>query len=119
MICLSSPLPSDVSIAIYRIVQEALTNIHKHGAATQVIIHLQTKIETLYLLVEDNGRGFNPEQNTTGFELQGRRERTLALGDQFEIDSTQRVGCRITASFPLPKDSIINYKKVDERFVTT
>jgi signal transduction histidine kinase len=110
-ICLSSPLLSDVSIAIYRIVQEALTNIHKHSGATQVIVHLQTKLATVYLLVEDNGRGFKPEQNTTGFGLQGMRERTLALGGQFEIDSAQEVGCRITASFPLAKDSIIKYPK--------
>lgn len=100
------PLPAEVNIAIYRIVQEALTNIYKHSAATQVTIHLQAQPEALYLLVEDNGRGFNPNQNTTGFGLQGMRERTLAVGGEFEINSAPAAGCRIILNFPLPRHTL-------------
>jgi signal transduction histidine kinase len=55
------------------------------------------------LSIQDNGKGFNINQNTTGFGLQGMQERTLALGGQFEINSAPASGCRITAKFALPK----------------
>ncbi len=71
-------LPIDVTTTIYRIVQEALTNVHKHSAATDVIIHLHSDIGNLYLSISDNGRGFNPSQNTSGFGIQGMRERAIA-----------------------------------------
>ncbi|HEY9631977.1 MAG TPA: sensor histidine kinase [Coleofasciculaceae cyanobacterium] len=106
MISLPLPLSSKVKTAIYRIVQEALTNISKHGAATQVRIHLQGNPEDLSLLVEDNGRGFNEEENTTGFGLQSMRERTVALGGQFNIVSELGAGCRIMAYIPLSRLSL-------------
>ena len=99
---LSLTLPAEVSTAIYRITKEALTNIYKHGEATQVKIRLQANSEALFLLVEDNGKGFQPDENTTGFGLQGMRERTVALGGQFNIISELGTGCRITAYIPLP-----------------
>ncbi|GAA6620616.1 hypothetical protein NUACC26_064320 [Scytonema sp. NUACC26] len=49
----------------------------------------------LSLEIYDNGKGFNPYQNTTGFGIQGMRERTLALGGQFYIDSKPGEGCCI------------------------
>lgn len=100
---LGHPLSTEVSTATYRIVQEALTNIYKHSAATQVTIRLQANTEVLFLLVEDNGTGFNPDQNTTGFGLQGMRERTAALGGQLNIISQPGAGCRITAYIPWSK----------------
>lgn len=95
-------LPADVKNAIYRIVQESLTNICKYAAATEVRIEIITKLNNLYLTVKDNGKGFNLNQNSTGFGLQGMRERTLALGGWFEIDSTPGAGCKIIANFALP-----------------
>lgn len=100
---LTHPVTAEVKTAIYRIVQEALTNISKHSDATQVILLLQTTPEYLHLLVEDNGRGFNPEQNTTGFGLQGMRERTVALGGDFKLTSKIGMGCRVTVDIPLGK----------------
>jgi signal transduction histidine kinase len=100
---LERPLPAEVHTAAYRIVQEALTNIFKYAFATRVKIQLQATSDELQLIVEDNGRGFNVEANTTGFGLQGMRERTLALGGQLAIDSKPGNGSRITAHFPLPK----------------
>lgn len=96
-------LPAEVHTAAYRIVQEALTNIYKYAAATQVKIQLQATSDELNVTVEDNGRGFNVEANTTGFGLQGMRERTLALGGQLVIESKPGDGSRITARFPLPR----------------
>jgi signal transduction histidine kinase len=95
------PLPVEVSTTVYRIVQEALTNICKHAAATKVKIHLSATTTDLSLVILDNGRGFRLDQNTTGFGLQGMRERAVALGGRFEIESQPNAGCRIAAQFPL------------------
>jgi signal transduction histidine kinase len=96
-----SHLPIELTTSIYRIVQEGLMNVAKHSAATQVMIFLQLKGNALHLLIEDNGRGFDPHQNTTGFGLQGMRERTIALGGQFTILSEPGMGCQMTAQIPL------------------
>jgi len=93
-------IPSDVATAIYRVIQEALTNASKYAHATEVKIQLRTAAD-IHLTVEDNGRGFRLDQNSSGFGLQSMRDRTLALGGQFQIDSAFNSGCRITAQFPL------------------
>jgi signal transduction histidine kinase len=100
---LTRPLPDELHTAVYRIVQESLTNICKYAQATEVKIQLQATTDKLDLIIQDNGRGFNVETNTTGFGLQGMRERTLALGGQLLIDSKPGAGCRISAYFPLPQ----------------
>lgn len=102
-IWLGRPLPPELNIVVYRIVQEALTNITKYAEATEVNIQLKTLPTQLNLIIEDNGKGFEVKQNTTGFGLQGMRERTLAQAGQFEINSMPKSGCIITAKFPLPK----------------
>lgn len=103
---LRSPLSSDVSTAIYRILQEALTNIAKHAAATHVLLQLWEKADGIHLRVEDNGHGFNPDQNTTGFGLKGMRERSVVLGGQFTITSQPQTGCQIAAVIPLSRYSL-------------
>ncbi len=100
---LSQPIPSEISTALYRIIQESLTNIYKHSAATQVSIHFLESPNAIQLQINDNGQGFNPERNTTGFGLQGMRERTAVLGGQFFLASQLGKGCRITVSIPLPR----------------
>jgi two-component system, sensor histidine kinase and response regulator len=97
---LSQPLSNQVNTVVYRIVQEGLTNIYKHASATAVQIQIQTTADGLLLVLQDNGNGFQVDQNRTGFGLQGMRERTDALGAQLEITSVPRDGCRITATFP-------------------
>ena len=101
LISLQSPLSCEVNTAVYRIVQESLTNIAKHGKASKVILKLETVEKYLHLAIEDNGKGFNPQQNTTGFGLQGMRERTLALRGNFTINSTPGSGCKIKVKIPL------------------
>lgn len=99
-IYLPSPLPTEVSTTFYRIVQESLTNICKHAQATAVTVQLYQQAGILHLSIEDNGIGFNPSQNTTGFGLQGMRERATALGAQFNLYSQPGTGCRISVSVP-------------------
>lgn len=96
-------LPAEINTAFYRITQEALTNISKYASATEIKIQLSATPTNLRLTIEDNGRGFNLDQTTTGFGLQSMRDRTLALGGQFKIDTSPSSGCRITADIPLPR----------------
>ena len=102
-VSLSQAVPHEVSSAVYRIVQEALTNITRHSAATEVTIQLVNREQTLYILIKDNGKGFNPEENSTGFGIQGMRERTMVLDGQFNLVSQPGTGCLITVQIPLPR----------------
>jgi two-component system, sensor histidine kinase and response regulator len=86
--------------AVYLIVQKALTNISKHAHATQVKVDIQMLNSELHLVIQDNGQGFEWQQNQTGFGLQGMRERVLALGGQLAIASAAGKGCQITVNFP-------------------
>jgi len=97
----SRSLPSKLSSTLYRIVQAALTNIIRHSGATEATLQVNTHSQTLYLVIKDNGRGFNPTQNSTGFGLQGMQERTLALSGQFHLFSEPGAGCLITVQIPL------------------
>lgn len=96
----SQGLPGDIAIALYRIMQEAMTNIAKHSQATQVNLTLNETLKELELIVEDNGRGFDPTQNTTGFGLQSMRERTEALDGLFYLNSQPGQGCRLHLNIP-------------------
>jgi signal transduction histidine kinase len=98
---LSALLTNEINVVLYRIVQEALTNIVKHSDATQVQIYLYDEDGRAHLLIEDNGKGFNPELNTTGFGLQGMRERANALGGSFTLVSQLGRGCRIIVTVPI------------------
>lgn len=98
-------LGPELKVALYRIIQEALTNLCKYSQATQVNITglvTTTPIPILSLTIQDNGQGFEVEQNTMGFGIQGMRERTLSLRGTFEIHSQLGAGCEIQARFPLP-----------------
>jgi signal transduction histidine kinase len=101
LINLSYPIPVETSTALYRIIQESFTNIYKHAQATEVKLELTTTPSSLQLRIHDNGRGFELTQNTTGFGLQSMRDRTLALGGFFKINSTPGSGCEITVDIPL------------------
>jgi signal transduction histidine kinase len=99
----SQPISTEISTALYRIFQESLTNISKHSAATQVSVGLQQHRDTVHLQIADNGQGFDPERNTTGFGLQGMRERTATLRGKFLLSSQPEQGCCISVSILLPK----------------
>ena len=99
-ISIISPLSMEVRTPIYRVIQESLTNISKYAQATEVQLELTTTLETVKLTIQDNGRGFDLEQNTTGFGLQSMRDRTLALGGEFHIHSSHNHGCQIIVDIP-------------------
>jgi signal transduction histidine kinase len=86
---------------LYRIMQESLTNICKHSQATRVTINLSEGLDWVYLLIEDNGKGFRLDSTPTGFGLLGMQERVRDLKGKFHIDSQPTAGCRIKVSLPL------------------
>jgi two-component system, NarL family, sensor kinase len=100
------PLPSRVEIGLYRIAQEAITNIIRHAGAERASIHLAIMPEGVQLVVNDDGCGFDPERIPGGhFGLSGMKERVKLLGGELAIRSTPRVGTQIRAVIPLGKTS--------------
>jgi signal transduction histidine kinase len=95
-------LPIEVNTALYRIIQESFTNVSKYAYATKIKLELSITTD-LQLMIQDNGRGFDLARNTTGFGLQSMRDRTLALGGNFNISSTPGSGCKIIVNIPLSK----------------
>ncbi|MFN8442477.1 MAG: GAF domain-containing sensor histidine kinase [Caldilineaceae bacterium] len=100
-------LPSDYETVIFRIIQEALTNIAKHAQATQATLTLDTHPERVCITVQDNGRGFEPSilpkhnERQAGWGLLGMRERALLLGGHCEIQSAPGRGTTIHVEIPL------------------
>jgi len=94
-------LPTDVETALYRIVQEALTNVVKHAQATAVSIVLAPKDGAVTALIEDDGRGFTPDGSGDGLGLLGMGERLALLGGRLKIESSHGVGTTIVAEVPL------------------
>ncbi len=97
----SQPLASNLNFTLYRLVQESLTNIYKHAAATEVSISIDRVGTDIQAIVTDNGKGFDLHDNPSGFGLQGMRERTLALGGVLDIQTSLDCGCRIQVVFPV------------------
>ncbi|BAZ07240.1 sensor histidine kinase [Calothrix sp. NIES-3974] len=98
---LNHPLPTEVSSAVYRIIQESMTNISKYAHASRIDIYLVSTPNQVLLQVADNGMGFDPQQKTTGFGLQSMRDRSLALDGEFAIATAPNQGCQIEVKIPL------------------
>ncbi len=108
-------LPKDVEAAVYRIVQEALTNVAKHARATAARVALTTDGKRLEIEVGDDGCGFAPGTAAGGFGLTGMRERVRANGGALTIESSPQ-GTTVTASIPLTRAAAAPPPRVpDER----
>jgi signal transduction histidine kinase len=95
-------LPADIETALYRIVQEALTNVVKHAHARSVSIVLARKPDTVALVIEDDGRGFDPTTTREGgFGLEGMRERVGLLDGKLQVESRADAGTTIVAEVRL------------------
>lgn len=94
-------------VTVYRVFQEALTNIEKHAQADQVSISSTRTVANCNFVIEDNGRGFTRQLPTAdgiesaGLGLTSMEERIRMLGGQFEIVSQRNGGTRITFSIPV------------------
>ncbi|HJE25717.1 MAG TPA: PAS domain-containing protein [Methylorubrum populi] len=92
----------DVSTAAFRIVQEALTNVLRHGAATGVAVRARNAGDALLIEVSDNGRGIDRSASTRGrLGLAGMRERARLLGGSVAIDGEAGAGTTVRVRLPL------------------
>lgn len=98
-------LPGTVVKTLYRIIQEALTNICKYAQATEVQLSLSTTETGVYLTVADNGQGFDAETQGIGFGLRGMHERIAALNGDFRLETAPGEGCQIQVRLPLDTEA--------------
>jgi signal transduction histidine kinase len=104
-ICRCDSVPTPIANVIYRIVQECLTNICRYAKATEVHIQLRTTLEELNLSVEDNGKGFDPQQNFSGSGLEIMQNRITLVNGQFQLITSPGEGCRIEVTIPYVKST--------------
>jgi len=109
-----SQLLLDYRTVLFRIAQEALTNIAKHANASEVTVTLHLTEDSVHLEVADNGVGFNPallnrpaNQSTGGWGVIGMRERALLLDGRCEIDTALGAGTRVRVEAPLQRASTL------------
>jgi signal transduction histidine kinase len=106
---LQERLPMSVEIVLFRILQESLTNVHRHSGATQVSVCFLLKLEEIVLEIRDNGRGIPAERLNrlregsaeTGVGLAGMRERIHELNGELQIESEGH-GTTLRAIVPRP-----------------
>ena len=104
-----SGLGTDVATTIYRIAQEGLTNVAKHAVAKRVSLVLEQHDDTISVILEDDGVGFDPEITERDVDahrrlgLRGMRERLALVGGELEIESEPGSGTTIFARIPVPQ----------------
>jgi signal transduction histidine kinase len=104
-------VPATAKIVIYRLMQEALSNVAKHSQASQVSLSLNKSDHSLELIIRDNGIGFDPEEAIArkspwgGLGLRSMKERTEFSGGLFGVESAKGQGTTIRASWPLSGNS--------------
>jgi chemotaxis family two-component system sensor kinase Cph1 len=95
-------LPGAVETTLYRIVQEAVTNVAKHAGAQHLSITLMRKDGAVVAIVEDDGKGFDPDSaRLDGLGLVGMRERLALVGGTLRIEAAAGAGTTIAAEVPL------------------
>jgi signal transduction histidine kinase len=98
------PLPPEVDLAAYRIVQEALTNVTRHADATAAVVRVRPDHDTVLVEVEDDGTG---APGAPGNGILGMRERAQALGGSLTTGPRPDGGFRVHARLPLPADAVL------------
>ena len=103
---------------VFRVVQEAITNIARHAQASEANISLVHKEGKLIVRVEDNGVGFDPtlvmNNGQTGWGLRGMQERISLLGGKFYIGSKAGNGTLLLAEVPLEQASLPEFPNPDK-----
>ncbi len=104
---LTTRLPADAELALYRILQEALKNVEHHARARRATVHLTQRGAFVELGINDDGVGFNSDKPTAkgkagrGFGLHSMRERAMSVGGTLDIRSTPGKGTTIKARVPI------------------
>ena len=98
-------IPPEVEVALYRIFQEALTNVARHAEARRVRASITVEPKSVVIVVQDDGRGFDPARAIKAGEsragLAGMRERLLGLGGSLDVTTAPGQGVRLEARMPL------------------
>jgi signal transduction histidine kinase len=97
------PIPREIAIALFRIVQEGITNIIRHAGAQSVALQLALECETCHIRLRDDGSGFDATDPKFRWShgITGMRQRVRALGGQFDIESVPGAGTTLRVSIPL------------------
>jgi signal transduction histidine kinase len=101
-------LSREMELVMFRLVQECLTNIHRHSGSASAVIRIARDIDCVSLEVQDKGKGISAEKLSymqsqgSGVGIRGMRERARHFGGHMMIESNQK-GTKITFKFPLPK----------------
>jgi len=93
-------LPSEIETVLYRVVQEALTNVVKHAHAEHVSVLLHSRPGRVAVVIEDDGRGFGDREESDGIGLLGMGERVALVGGSFAVESSSGVGTTIAVEVP-------------------
>ena len=103
---LTERFSSDIEIAVYRIVQESLTNVVRYAEVDNVAVHIEARQGELQIDITDEGSGFDSsllKDPELGSGMAGMRERVASLGGEFKINSRPTSGTNINATLPLVK----------------
>ena len=96
-----SHVPPAVAAELYRIGEEALTNVMRHAGASHVLVNLEVAAATARLVIEDDGAGIDTSEGVSpGFGLLGMRERAERLGGRLVLESDPGSGTRVEATIP-------------------
>jgi signal transduction histidine kinase len=109
-------MPKDVEIALFRVLQESLTNIHRHSGSRSAEVRMAVMDGSVALFVRDFGKGISPDllkqfettRTGTGVGLAGIRERMCELGGTMELSSDGKAGATLEVSVPIPKKASLN-----------
>lgn len=96
------PVPADIDLSAYRIVQEALTNVIRHAGTRRCRVAIDYGVEELAVEVVDDGRGATENDSAHGFGIIGMRERVALLGGHLSTGPRPEGGFRVAARVPLP-----------------
>jgi signal transduction histidine kinase len=95
-------LPHEIATSIFRLYQEALTNIMRYAEADKVLSSLNVVNNSIFLTIEDDGKGFDPSMinNKKSFGILGMKERVLSLKGKFDLTSSPGKGTKIVITLP-------------------
>lgn len=113
-------LAPEVELAIFRLVQECLTNIHRHSGSKTAVIRIAREADEIYAEVQDHGKGISPERlaeiqsHGAGVGITGMRERVRQSHGELTIDSNV-LGTKITATFPAKTPAVKEHGTISRR----
>lgn len=106
------PLSDDQSLAIFRVVQESLTNASRHADAQNIFLTLELAVRELVLTVRNDGRDFAAHNSSSSYGLQGMRDRAASLGGTLTVTKPDEGGTLVTLTIPLDAEPPPNFPEI-------